>query len=339
MGALRSALGWLGRRAGLVIATGVFAGLLLPSLASLLRPLLLGAILLPFLIALVRLDIFRLAAHLRAPWLLALALGWLMIALPVLTLLLSRALGLPEALEVGVVLSAAAPPLMASAALALILGLDAALAVLLTVAATAITPLTLPLLALLLGAEIDIGASDLMSRLGMVVIGAFLAAGLIRLLLPHGFADRHAEPLNGLAAIGLLVFAIAIMDGATAMLIREPGYLLACLGAVYATNIGFQAIGAGIFAFRGASTALTLGLCAGNVNLGLLVAALADRASDELIVYVAVAQLPVCTLPALQRSLYARWLRRERDGRPDEGPGSCSPLRRGPGEPAVDLPI
>lgn len=336
MSALRSALTWLGRRAVLVIAIGVFAGLLLPQLASLLRPLLLVAIMLPFLIALVRLDVFRLAAHLRSPWLLVLVLGWLMIVLPLLTLAASRALALPEALEVGLVLSAAAPPLMASAALALILGLDTALAVLVTVAGTAMTPLTLPLLALLLEAEIHIGARDLMSRLTMVVAGAFVAAALLRCLLPRGFADRHADPMNGFAALGLLVFAIAIMDGATAMLLRDPGHLLAFVGAVYAANVGFQVLGACIFASRGPSTALTLGLCAGNVNLGLLVAALADHANDELIVYVAMAQLPVCTLPLLQRPLYARWLRRERDAGPRMASISDTPVRGGAGDPATN---
>ena len=45
-------LSWLGQHGGAVIAVGVFLGLLLPPLASLLRPLLVPAILGPFLIAL-----------------------------------------------------------------------------------------------------------------------------------------------------------------------------------------------------------------------------------------------------------------------------------------------
>jgi BASS family bile acid:Na+ symporter len=53
---------------------------------------------------------------------------------------------------------------------------------------------------------------------------------------------------------------------------------------------------------------LTLGLCSGNANLGLLLAAMADRAAVELFVFVAVAQLPIYTLPVIQRPLYRRWL-------------------------------
>lgn len=307
MSPLRSSLVWLGRRAGLVIAIGVFAGLLIPPLATLLRPLLLVGIVLPFLVALIRIDWHCLSAHLRAPGLVLLALAWLLIAQPLLAFLVIRPLGLPGALETGVVLSATAPPLMASAALALILGLDAALAVLLTVAATALMPLTLPPLALLLpGIEMEIGTGVLMRRLATVVTVAFVAACLLRRLLPRSFATRHAEALDGLAVIGLLLFALAIMDGATAMLLRDPVFGLGCLAAVYAANIGFQILGAATFSWRGASVALTLGLCSGNVNLGLLVAALADHASDALAVYVAMALFPIYTLPALLRPLYTR---------------------------------
>lgn len=40
----------------------------------------------------------------------------------------------------------------------------------------------------------------------------------------------------------------------------------------------------------------------------LLIAALADRAAFELVVFVAMAQLPIYTLPMLQRPHYRRWL-------------------------------
>jgi hypothetical protein len=54
-----------------------------------------------------------------------------------------------------------------------------------------------------------------------------------------------------------------------------------------------------------------MGLCSGSGNLGLLLAALADRASFELFVFVATAQLPIYTLPVIQRRLYHRWLARD----------------------------
>ena len=195
---------------------------------------------------------------------------------------------------------------MASGYLALMLGLDAALAVMLTLVSTALMPFTVPFVGLyLLEIEIDVPFGDLMLRLALVVGGSLALAWLLRRLLPEGFSRRHAEPLDGLAVLGLLVFAIAIMDGVSALLLRQPGFVLACALAVYAVNVGLQVAGGLAFGRRGA---LTLGLCSGSGNLGLLLAALADRASFELFVFVATAQLPIYTLPVIQRRLYHRWL-------------------------------
>ena len=237
-------LTWLGRHGGAVIAIGVFAGLLVPPFASLLRPLLVPAILAPFLIALLRIDWRQLRGRLGRPAEIAAALLWLLLISPALVHLVLVPLALPEAIHSGLVLMAAAPPLMASGYLALMLGLDAALAVTLTLLSTALMPFTLPFVGLyLLEVEIDVPLGDLMLRLALVVGGTLALAWLLRRLLPEGFSRRHAEPLDGLAVLGLLVFAIAIMDGVSALLLRQPGFVLACALAVYAFNVGLQTAG------------------------------------------------------------------------------------------------
>ena len=302
-------LGWLGRQASPAIAIGVFAGLLVPPLASLMKPLLIPAIVLPFLVALLRLDWLRLRDYASEPGRAALQLFWLLLALPVIVDLALRPLALPPGIHAAMVLMGAAPPLMASGSLALILGLDAALAVFMTVLATALMPFTLPTVALhLLGVEVGVGLGELMLRLGLLVAGCFLVAWLLRRILPPGFPARHADALDGLAVVGLLSFAIAIMDGVTWLLLDDPAFVLLCALAAFGLNLGLQALGALAFAWRGRQRALTLGLISGNANLGMLVAALADRANFELFVFVAVAQFPIYTLPAVQRPLYRRLL-------------------------------
>jgi bile acid:Na+ symporter, BASS family len=306
-------LAWLGRHGSAVIALGVFLGLALPPLAALLKPLLIPAIVGPFLIALIRLDWQRLRHHLARPTTTLLAPLWLLVLSPLLVDAAVRPFGLPPAIHGGLVLMAAAPPLMASGALALLLGLDAALAVLVTVVCTALMPFTLPPIALdLLGVRIEVALGELMLRLGVVVGGCFAAAIGLRRVLPPDFARRHGEPLDGLAVLGLLLFATAIMDGVTAMALARPRFVLLCALAVFGLNLGLQVLGGALFAWLGRRPALTLGLCSGNANLGLLLAALADRATLELFVFVAVAQLPIYTLPLVQRPLYRRWLAGER---------------------------
>jgi BASS family bile acid:Na+ symporter len=138
--------------------------------------------------------------------------------------------------------------------------------------------------------------------------GSFALAWLIRRHLPLGFADRHAAPLDGLAIIGLLVFAIAIMDGVSALLMDRPDQVLTTAIAVFGLNLGMQALASLAFAWRGLKTALSIGLCSGNRNLGILLAATADRATTDLLIVIALAQLPIYTLPMLQRWLYQRWI-------------------------------
>ncbi len=319
---MRAGLAWLGRHGTVIIALGVFVGLLVPPLAALLRPLLVPAFVVPFLTALVRLDWMTLGRHTRRPATALLALLWVLVLSPLPVHTVALAAGVPEAIANGLVLMALAPPITASAAFALMIGLDAALAVLVTITATALVPLTLPPLALyLLGLELDIALPAFMARLALFVGGCFAAALLLRRLLPAGFTERHHEPLDGLAVAGLVVFAIAIMDGVAAKLLAEPAFVLGCLAAALLGNAGLQALSALAFAPLGRRVALTLGFCAGNRNMGLLVAVLADRAAFELVVFFAMAQIPMYTLPALQRPLYRRLLGRPPADRTTAAPG------------------
>ena len=330
MNPLIKALTALGHHGSVILPIGVFLGLLVPPLASLMKPLLIPGIIGPFIIALIRIDWRRLRDHVRQPWITALLLIWLLIAAPFLVDALIRWLPLAEGLHGSLVLMAAASPLMASASLALIIGLDASLAVILTLTATALIPFTLPPIALhLLGIEIDIAISELMLRLGALIGGCFALAWLIRRFLPRGFTSKHAASLDGLAIIGLLVFAIAVMDGVTALFIERPGFVLSATAAVFGLNIAMQAIATLAFAWRGLRQALTAGLCSGNRNLGLLLAAMADRASTELLIVIAVAQFPIYILPTAQRWLYRRWLGPGAGGGPGAGSGPGAGIEPG----------
>ena len=310
-----AALTLLGRHGSAVLPVGVFVGLLIPPLAALMKPLLIPGIIGPFIIALIRMDWQKLVDHASRPWIIIPILLWLLIAAPLLVDSLLGFIPLDAGLHGSLVLMAAASPLMASASLALIIGLDAPLAVILTFAGTALVPLTLPPIALhLLGIEIDIAIGELMLRLGLLVGGCFALAWLIRRWLPKGFTDRHAAPLDGLAVIGLLVFAIAVMDGVTALAFERPTFVIEATLAVFGLNVIMQTIAALAFSWCGVHQALTAGLCSGNRNLGLLLAAMTDRAGQDLLIIIAVAQFPIYILPMVQRRLYRRWLEPSANG-------------------------
>lgn len=305
----------LGRQGPRVIAAGVFLGLALPPLAALLRPLLVPAIVTPFLVALLRLDAGRLGGLLRRPRDLVPALAVVLFAAPLAVHAAALALPPPEVIHTGLVLTAGCAPLMASGALALMLGLDAALAVAITVIATALVPFTLPPLAQgLLGLELDIAIGAFMTRLALLVGGSFAVAWLLRKKLSATFLVARRQELDGISVLGLVVFAIAIMDGVSVLALERPGFVLGCLLAATLLNAGLQAAATLAFLASGPQRALTLGLVNGNNNMGLMLAALADRAPFELVVFVAMAQFPIYLLPVVQRPLYRRLLARSVGG-------------------------
>lgn len=299
----------LARHAGLAIAAGVFLGLLAPPLAALCRPLLVPAILVPFVIALLRLDWQRLVFDLRRPWLPLLALAWVLLLSPLLVAGLVAQLGIATDLAAILIVTAACPPLMASGALALLMGLDVGLAVLTTVTASALVPLTLPSLALpLAGLDLALDATSLLLRLAALVGVCFALATLLRRGLGAARIVRHGDALGGLAVLGLILFAVAVMDGVTARLLQAPAVVARLIIAAFALNLGLQVLTALVMAPFGRRRALTLGLLAGNNNLGLVLAATVDAAPGDFVLFVGVAQFPIYLLPVLQQPLYQRWL-------------------------------
>ena len=312
-------LAFAGRHATGFMAVGVLLGLVLPPLAALARPLLVPTLLIPLALALVRLDWSAAAAWRKRPGVVALLLLWVLGVSPVLVWLLTRwlgAAGFPEPLSQALVLMAASSPIVSNVALALLLGLDAPLAVVIVLAGTALVPLTLPIAAeTLVGMSLHMPLGEFMGRLVALVGSAFAAAWLVRKLVPGARLDANRELIDGLTVLNLLVFSLAIMDGVTAYAIERPGYVALAIGAAYAFNVLLQVAGGLAFRHLGTTRALTVALLSGNCNMGLVLVALEGRASFDLTVFFALAQIPMYTLPALVRPLYARLTGRERAAR------------------------
>lgn len=303
-------LGYIGRHATKFLFGGVLVGLAIPPLAELLRPGLVVFLLLPLTLSLMRLDWSALHAYARRPLLILVCVAFLMLACPLLVFAVLQPLGLPQPLTEAIVLMAAAPPITGTVAIALILGLDAALAVVVMVVATALVPFTLPPLALaLLDIEVQMSLAEFMGRLALMVGVAFGGALLARWRMPPGWLQQNSRLIDGCSVLALVLFAIAIMDGVTAKLIAQPGYVTLATGAAFAANLALQAlgyaIGRGVFRL-GIPAALTLGILTGNCNMGLVMVSLADRAVFDMVVFFAMGQLPMYMLPGLLQPLYRR---------------------------------
>ena len=299
-----------GRHATAVMAAGVMLGLAVPPLATLARPLLVPTLLIPLALALMRLDWSAAGAWRRRPGVIAALVGFVLVVSPIVVWAITRALvplGFPVPLAQALVLMAASSPIVSNVAIALLLGFDAPLAVVVVLVGTALVPLTLPIAAeALVGVSVEMPLLEFMARLLALVGSAFAAAWLVRKLVPARRLEVHRELLDGLAVLNLLLFGLAIMDGVTAYAIARPGYVVVAIVAAYAFNLLLQAMAGLAFRSLGTTRALTVALLAGNCNMGLVLVALEGRASFDLTVFFALAQIPMYTLPALLKPLYAR---------------------------------
>ena len=300
------ALAFLGRHAGAVLAGGILIGIVAPPLAAVAAPLLIPSIVLLLVVALVRLEGRQILALVRRPAASAAVVLWVLLAAPVLmTGAVALADPVPK-LGTAMVLSAACPPIMTAIAFCFMVGLDAALATVVVFSAIFIVPLTLPPLALLLlGLRLDIDVLSFMARLAALTGGALLIAVAIRAVAARETLERHRELLDGVAVVGLLVFAVAIMDGVGHAALERPGYVAATLIAAFAANAGMQVAGFLAFAWMARKQTLAVAMLSGNRNMGLLLAALGAAAEFDIVLYLALGQIPVFLTP-LAKPIY-RW--------------------------------
>ncbi len=311
MRALSGGFDFLGKHATRFLAGGVLLGLVAPPLATLARPLLLPALLIPLTLALIRLDWGAMQAHARRPVRVALIVLWILLASPLILWAALAPVPMPPALYHGLVLMAASSPIVSNAALSLLIGLDAELAAWVIIAATALMPLTLPPLALaLLHMRIDMDLPTFMGRLALMVGSAFALALVIRRLAPAGAIERNARLIDGVTVLTLIVFCVAIMDGITAVALSRPGFVLLAVAGAFAANLALQALGTLVALRLGMRSALTVGLLGGNCNMGLIMVALGDKADFDVIVFFALGQIPMFILPGLLMPVYRRLLAR-----------------------------
>ncbi len=302
----------LGRYGTRVLFVSVFAGLLLPDVASLLRPLLPPGVAVILALGLLRIDWASMVGYARRPLLVGLLVAWLMLAAPVAVWAVFTLLDLPEALKIAVVLMACAPPILGAIAIALLLGLDAPLAIVCGLVSTLLTPFTVPPLALeLLDLELDVSTLEFMLRLATLVLFSFLAAALIRRWLGKERLASWGTEINGLIVLVMAVLAVAIMDGVSATISERPDTVLLWLVAAYGANLLLQAVGTICFLHLGLRRALTIGLMSGNCNMMLILATLPPDTDFDVVLFFALAQFPMYTLPALVHPVYRRLLARE----------------------------
>lgn len=297
--------------------SGLVLGLALPGLAAALNPILAPSVVLLLLVSMLRVAPAAIGAALGSWRLLGFVWTWALLVCPFLALWIGAALGLATDLDHALSVSAAAPPLLFGAMFAAVTGLNAGLALVGVVGGTLLAALTLPLVAA--GAGLDLGSVStgaFLLRSLVVVAGTALVAWAIRKALGQARMDAHKTSFEGIGVVLMIVFAVAVMDGITALAFADPGRLASFVAAAFALNLVLQLGTAALFWRQGAATAATLAIVAGFRNNGLLLAILPPPIPPEIVLFVAAAQFPIYIVPSLFWPLYTRAARVDRAARP-----------------------
>ena len=311
-----AALAWLGRQGTRAVALSLFAGLALPWLAAAMKPLFTPSVFVLLCLAFLRVDPQALRRRFARPAMVIAATAWMMIATPLVCGPLLAALGLDHGLLVALTFQVAAPPVVATSALAALMGLDAALALAVLTACAAATPATAAAFAaLFLGGATEVSPLELGVRLfamlggaaGLAMLaGAAIVATLVRRIGGKEWVARQSERIDGLSVIALFCFAVAVMDGVIVQTVERPLRMLAMLALAFATSLVLGATTALVFWRAGRTVAFTLALTAGLRNLGVMIAATGGRVPELTWLYIAMAQFPVYLLPHLLKALLTR---------------------------------
>jgi len=300
-------LSFLGRHAPAFLAASIFAALALPDLAHVMAPLLGPSVWGLLVIAMVRVEWERVIEHLRRWPRVVGAVFSILVAAPLVVRLIVGTVDLAPGFEAAIVMVTASAPIMSVPAMALMIGLDGALALVVMIVATFVVPFTLPVLSIaLLGIDLNISAIEMIGRLTVLVGSALLVSAVIRRVFGPARIAGWKEGLEGSRVILLTVFAIAIMDGITAVLLARPSHVLLAVALGFIANVGLQLATAVLFWKRGRPEALTLGFVSGNRNAGIILAVLPASVDPDIRLYFAMAQFPIYVLPALLRPLYRR---------------------------------
>jgi bile acid:Na+ symporter, BASS family len=288
-----------------ILAVAVLAGLAIPALSMFLRPLLTPAVWFLMFLAMLRIDWSAVIGYARRPLLMVTVVAWFILVSPVLTWLVVDATGLAPPLAAGVILMAATAPLMGSPAFCMLLGLDVSLSLVTMVVAHLAMPFTLPLIAIeVMRLEISIDLIDFMGRLVAIIGSAVVAAVIARKAIGTERIEERGRDIEGLAVLTLMVFAISVMDGVLAAILADPRHLAWMVAVAVLANLALQVAGAGGFSWAGRGRALTVGFSTGNRNMGILLAVLPEATAGDTLIFFAVAQIPMYTLPAMLAPIY-----------------------------------
>lgn len=313
---------FLARHAQWVLVAGLLAGIALPAAAGILRPYIPEMVALILFLSALRMDVAALKISRRSALsdlllVLALQLLWPLVTYAILTLL-----PVPIVWRDVLTVLYAAAAISGAPAFAFLMGLDGARAMRLLVLGTALMPLTsLPVLALLPNVAAETSLLSVSFRLLVLIALAAIAALTLRRPVMAILGSEGPGIVNGLNALMLAIFVLALMDAIQPVLLTDPLRVAGVLAIACLANLGAQIAYAAMVHLRAKAdgrladiSELTPTIIAGNRNMALFLAALPASVTNPWLLFIGCYQVPMYVTPLIMGPLLKRLGARE-DGR------------------------
>lgn len=234
----------------------------------------------------------------------------LQLLFPIVILLIARSLGFGgHPVTVALVLMFAAPSIMGSPNLVMMLGAGPDHALRLMVLGTLLVPVTIwPIFAL--APDLGGAAAVVPTALTLLLtIGVTSSAALIlRATILRTPSQRTEQRLSGLSSVTLAIFVIGLMPQVSKVALSDPAQLLAWGALAFAANFGAQALVWLCSKDQPRDSRIALSLIAGNRNISLFLVSLPPDVTAPILVFIGCYQIPMFLTPIVLKRVYAERL-------------------------------
>ncbi len=292
-----------------VLIGGLLAGIALPGLASVLRPWMAQFVVVLLFVSVLRMDPRAVLRSLGQMPRTVIAVLALQLVAPMAVVALAWVTGLGASPYVlAVILMLAAPSIVGSPNICMMMGAEPDAALRLMVTGTAILPLTLIPVFWAVPSFGDM--STVVQAVGRLFLTIVLTAGaamLTRIWLFPRPGQQTLRRLDGASAIALAVFVIGLMEAVSQGFSDNPGRFLIWLFLAVTANFGAQILTWGWSRNRRPHPEATaLSVIAGNRNVALYFVSLPAEVIAPLLVFIGCYQIPMYLTPLIMGRLYRK---------------------------------
>lgn len=299
-------LGFLARHGRLVLVAGLLAGVLLPSLAAVMKPYLPHIVATTLFLAALRIGPREALGRLKDLRGVVGLVGIYQLVVPLTFCMILPFTGLSPVLVTAITLMAAAPSISGSPNITAMVGHDPAPALRLLIAGTALVPATAFIVFLFVPA---FGSASAVAwsafRLLVLIATAAAIAFTLRLYVFRQATPNFMTCVDGLSSLALAAIVIGLMTAIGPALRTDPVLVFSTLLIACIASFGLQA-GAYLCLAHLPEPGMRVGysIVSGCRNNALFITALPAAVTDPLLLYIGCYQIPMYLTPLLLRRLY-----------------------------------